>query len=73
MNKQKTELEQILAQDPENKNAKTELVNLQVRRGNALMNRKKYAAAVAVFEGIPASAKTIDVHNMIGYLYLRAG
>ena len=69
----KTELEQILAQDPENKNAKTELVNLQVRRGNALMNRKKYAAAVAVFEGIPASAKTIDVHNMIGYLYLVQG
>ena len=65
-----SELEQILAQDPENKKVKTELVNLQVRRGNALMNRKKYAAAVAVFEGIPASAKTIDVHNMIGYLYL---
>ena len=34
------------------------------------MNRKKYAAALAVFEGIPASAKTIDMHNMIGYLYL---
>ena len=65
-----TELEQILAQDPNNKNAKTELVNLQVRRGNTLMNRKKYAEAVAVFEGIPDSAKTIDMHNMIGYLYL---
>ena len=66
----KSELGQILAQDPNNKNAKTELVNLQVRRGNALMNRKRYAEAVAVFEGIPASAKTIDMHNMIGYLYL---
>ena len=65
-----SELEQILAQDPENKKVKTELVNLQVRRGNTLMNRKKYAAALAVFEGIPASAKTIDMHNMIGYLYL---
>ncbi|MXV76362.1 tetratricopeptide repeat protein [Candidatus Poribacteria bacterium] len=65
-----SELEQILVQDPNNKNVKTELVNLQVRRGNALMNRKKYAAAVAVFEGIPASEKTIDMHNMIGYLYL---
>ena len=65
-----SELEQILAQDPENKKAKTELVNLQVRRGNTLMNRKKYAAALAVFERIPASAKTIDMHNMIGYLYL---
>ena len=64
------ELEQILAQDPDNQKVKTELVNLQVRRGNALMNRKKYAAALAVFEGIPASAKTIDMHNMIGYLYL---
>ena len=68
-----SELEQILAQDPDNQKAKTELVNLQVRRGNALMNRKKYSAAVAVFEGIPASAKTIDVHNMIGYLYLVQG
>ena len=65
-----TELEQILAQDPNNQKVKTELVNLQVRRGNTLMNRKKYAAALAVFEGIPASAKTIDMHNMIGYLYL---
>ena len=34
------------------------------------MNRKKYAEAVAIFEGIPASEKTIDMHNMIGYLYL---
>ena len=68
-----SELEQILAQDPDNQKAKTELVNLQVRRGNALMNQKKYAAAVAVFEGIPVSAKTIDVHNMIGYLYLVQG
>ena len=67
------ELEQILAQAPNNANAKTELVNLQIRRGNALMNRKKYAAAVAVFEAIPASEKTIDTHNMIGYLYLVQG
>ena len=65
-----TELEQILAQDPDNQKVKTELVNLQVRRGNTLMNRKKYAAALAVFEGIPAAEKTIDMHNMIGYLYL---
>ena len=68
-----SELEQILAQDPNNQKVKTELVNLQVRRGNTLMNRKKYAAALAVFEGIPASAKTIDMHNMIGYLYLVQG
>ena len=66
----KTELEQILAQDPENKNAKTELVNIQIRRGNALMNRKRYAEAAAVFESIPASEKTLDMHNTIGYLYL---
>ena len=69
----KSELAQILVQDPDNQKAKTELVNLQVRRGNALMNRKKYAAAVAVFEAIPASEKTIDMHNMIGYLYLVQG
>ena len=67
------ELEQILAQTPDNANAKTELVNLQIRRGNALMNQKKYTAAVAVFEAIPASEKTIDMHNMIGYLYLVQG
>ena len=67
------ELEQILAQDPDNKNAKTELVNIQIRRGNALMNRKKYAEAAAVFEGIPASEKTLDMHNTIGYLYLMQG
>ena len=64
------ELEQILAQDPNNANAKTELVNLQVRRGNTLMNQKKYAEAVAMFEEIPVSAKTVDMYNMIGYLYL---
>ena len=69
----KTELEQILAQDPDNKNAKTELVNIQIRRGNALMNRKRYAEAVAVFESIPASEKTLDMHNTIGYLYLMQG
>ena len=67
------ELEQILGQDPDNANAKTELVNLQIRRGNALMNRKKYAEAIAVFEAIPASETTTDVHNMIGYLYLVRG
>ena len=69
----RAELEQILAQTPDNENAKTELVNLQIRRGNALMNQQKYAAAVAVFEAIPASEKTIDMHNMIGYLYLVQG
>ena len=69
----KSELEQVLAKDPNNKNAKTELVNIQIRRGNALMNRKKYAEAVAIFESIPASEKTLDMHNTIGYLYLMQG
>ena len=64
------ELKYILVQDPDNENAKTELLNLQIRRGNALMNRKRYAEAVAIFEEIPASAKTVDMRNMIGYLYL---
>lgn len=64
------ELERILVQDPDHKKAKTELLNLQIRRGNALMNRKKYGEAVAVFEAIPASEKTVDMLNMIGYLYL---
>lgn len=65
-----SELERILADAPDNANAKKELVNLQIRRGNTLMNRKKYAEAVAVFEAIPASEKTVDMYNMIGYLYL---
>ena len=69
-NQAQEELERILVQDPNHKNAKTELLNLQIRRGNALMNRKKYAEAVAVFEAIPASEKTVDMLNMIGYLYL---
>ena len=66
----RSELEQVLVHSPDNAKARMELVNLQIRRGNALMNRKKYAAAVAVFEGIPASEKTVDMYNMIGYLYL---
>ena len=37
------------------------------------MNQKKYAAAIAVFEGIPASEKTVDMYNVIGYLYLVQG
>ena len=37
------------------------------------MNRKKYAEAIAVFESIPASEKTLDMHNTIGYLYLMQG
>ena len=64
------ELEQILARSPNHTNAKIELVNLQIRRGNTLMNQKKYAAALAAFETIPAAEKTIDIQNMIGYLYL---
>lgn len=65
-----TELESILARSPNHKNAKIELVNLQIRRGNTLMNRKKYAEAITIFEAIPEAEKTIDIHNMIGYLYL---
>ena len=67
------ELEWILARSPNHENAKIELVNLQVRRGNTLMNQRKYAAALAVFEAIPAAEKTLDMHNMIGYLYLVQG
>lgn len=66
----RNELQQILAHAPNNQNAKTELLNLQIRRGSALMRRKKYAAAAAVFEAIPASQKTVDIYNMLGYLYL---
>ena len=69
----RSELEHILAHSSDNANAKKELVNLQIRRGNALMKQRKYAAAVTAFEGIPASEKTVDMYNMIGYLYLMQG
>ncbi len=68
--KAKTELEHILAKQPDHPQAITSLFNMQVRRGNELMQQKKYSESVAAFESIPESQKSIDIYNMIGYLYI---
>lgn len=68
--KAKTELEYILEKQPDHPQAKTTLFNMQVRRGNQLMQQKKYSAAVEAFEGIPETQKSTDIYNMIGYLYI---
>ncbi len=68
--KAKTELEHILAKQPDHPQAIAALFNMQVRRGNELMKQKKYSEAIAAFEGIPESQKSTDIYNMIGYLYI---
>ena len=67
------EVSRILAQEPENRQAKEEQINLQIRRGNALMRQRQYAAALAEFEAIPESKRDIEIYNTIGYLYLVEG
>ena len=67
------EVSRILAQEPENRQAKEEQINLQIRRGNALMRQRQYTAALAEFEAIPESARDIEIYNTIGYLYLVEG
>ena len=67
------EVSRILAQEPENRQAKEEQINLQIRRGNAFMRQRQYAAALAEFEAIPASKRDIEIYNTIGYLHLVEG
>ena len=67
------ELSRVLAQSPENPQAKEEQVNLRIRHGNALMRQRQYAAALAEFEAIPESKRDIQIYNTIGYLYLVQG
>ncbi|MDE0324977.1 MAG: tetratricopeptide repeat protein [Candidatus Poribacteria bacterium] len=67
------EVSRILAQEPENRQAKEEQINLQIRRGNALMRQRQYAAALAEFEAIPEAKRDIEIYNTIGYLYLLEG
>ena len=62
--------EEILELEPDNPQAKTGLVNLQIQRGNYLLNRKKYTAALKAFESIPESDRHVGIYNTIGYLYL---
>ena len=67
------EVSRVLAQEPENPQAKEEQVNLRIRRGNSLMGQRQYAAAIAEFEGIPASKRNIEIYNTLGYLHLVQG
>lgn len=69
----KAELLTILANDPNNPQVNSELFNMQVQHGNALMQRKKYSAALAEFQGISESQKDTNIYNMIGYLQLVLG
>ena len=62
--------EGILELEPDNLQAKTGLVNLQIQRGNYFLNRKKYTSALKAFESIPESARHAGIYNTIGYLYL---
>ena len=67
------EVSRVLAQEPENAQAKEEQLNLRIRRGNSLMGQRQYAAAIAEFEGIPAAKRTVEIYNTLGYLYLVQG
>ena len=67
------EVSRVLAQEPENRQAKEEAINLRIRRGNSLMGQRQYAAAIAEFEGIPEFKRNIEIYNTLGYLYLVEG
>ena len=64
------ELSRVLSQEPENARAKEEQINLQIRRGNAFMEQRDYAAAIAEFETIPEPKRNLEIDNTLGYLYL---
>ncbi|MCG9131947.1 tetratricopeptide repeat protein [Candidatus Poribacteria bacterium] len=67
------EVSRVLAEEPENSQAKEEQLNLRIRRGNALMGKREYVAAIAEFESIPESKRNIEIYNTLGYLYLMQG
>lgn len=67
------EVSRVLAEEPENLQAKEEQLNLRIRRGNALMGKREYVAAIAEFESIPESKRNIEIYNTLGYLYLMQG
>ena len=64
------EVSRVLAQEPENLQAKEEQINLRIRRGNSLMGQRQYAAAITEFESIPEFKRNIEIYNTLGYLYL---
>ena len=65
-----TELARLLEDAPQSLQAESISKNLHVARGNALMNQRKYSAALDEFEKIDTSAKSAEIYNTIGYLYL---
>ena len=67
------EVSRVLAQEPENLQAKEEQLNLRIRRGNALMGQRQHAAAIAEFEAIPEAKRNIEIYNTLSYLYLVQG
>ncbi len=67
------ELSHVLARAPASRQAKAEQVNLRIRHGNALMQQRAYAAALAEFEAIPESERDTRIYNTIGYLCLLQG
>lgn len=67
------EVSRVLAQAPENSQAKEEQVNLRIRHGNNLMQQREYASALVEFEAIPESKRGVQIYNTIGYLYLVQG
>ncbi len=67
------ELSRVLAQMPDNEQAKQEQINLQIRRGNELMQQRNYGEALAEFEAIPPGKRDIQINNTLAYLYLLQG
>ena len=64
------ELGALLKDAPQSLQTENVSKNLYVAHGNTLMNQRRYTAALAEFEKIDASAKTTEIYNTIGYLYL---
>ena len=64
------ELARLLEDAPQSLQAESASKNLHVARGNTFMNQRKYTAALAEFEKIDVSARTAEIYNTIGYLYL---
>lgn len=46
-------------------------MNHRIARGNAFINMDKYTEALAEFNAIEAGAKSVEIYNTIGYLYMK--
>ncbi len=68
-----SELSRILEQEPDNRQAREEQINLRIRRGNQFMQDKNYIKAVAEFVAIPTEERALEINNTIAYLYLVQG